>query len=483
MTMTGDLLGTLRYMSPEQALAKRVVVDHRSDIYSLGVTLYELLTLRPAFAATTGRNCCGKSPSRSRGRRGRSTPAFRRIWKRSSSRRSKRTPPIAMRRPRNSADDLSRFLQDRPITAKPANLHRRVAKWIRRNPTQVAAAALVMGISFVLAVVSTAIVGGAWADARDAQRQTATQRDRFLSERDTAFHNLYVADVRLAHQEWNSSHLASFDKLLDAHIPAQGQPDYRGWEWFYLKSLGQRELATLSGHTADVFSVAWSPDGRLLASGSADFTVKVWDAATWRERATLRGHTESVRSVAWSPDGLRLASSAGDDTLRVWDLASQKSILTIPTEFGWMTRNVVWNPEGTKLASCGTSGPSPNVGEGLTKIWDARTGQELLRMKGPSGLVFAVAWSPDGKRLASTGNYDVPHIRIWDADTGRLIREIEGVASGVAVSAVAWSPDGTRLAAVQTDFVQVWDTPEWGLQWRARAASRRCKLGWLEPQQ
>jgi hypothetical protein len=153
------------------------------------------------------------------------------------------------------------------------------------------------------------------------------------------------------------------------HLPADNKNDLRGWEWYYLKSLCHRELATLGGHTADVLTVAWSPDGQRLASGG-DFTVRVWDAATHEKLKTLKGHTDFIYSVAWSPDGIQIASTGWDKTVRVWNVDNGQTILEIPAS-DEVLRHVAWSPDGLRLATCGD--------DELVKI-KAKSGETELSM-------------------------------------------------------------------------------------------------------
>jgi len=201
---------------------------------------------------------------------------------------------------------------------------------------------------------------------------------------------------------------------------------------------------TLSGHSNYVSSVAWSPDGKRLATASYDETAKVWDAATGKELLTLSGHSNYVFSVAWSPDGMRLATG-GDNTAKVWDTNSGKELLTLSGHSGPVS-GVAWSPDGKRLAT--------GSWDKTAKVWDATTGKELLTLSGHNASVISVEWSPDGKWLV-TGSVDNT-AKVWDAATGKEPLTLSG--HNGAVISVAWSPDGKRLATGSGDkTAKVWD--------------------------
>jgi WD40 repeat protein len=203
-------------------------------------------------------------------------------------------------------------------------------------------------------------------------------------------------------------------------------------------------LRTLQGHTSWVVSVAWSPDGSFIASGSGDGTVKLWDVRTGQLLRTLQGHTSWVWSVAWSPDGSFIASGSYDHTVKLWDVRTGQLMRTLQGHTNWL-RSVAWSPDGTLLAS-GSS-------DYTMKLWDVRTGQLMRTLESPKE-VWSVAWSPDGTLLAG-GSGDCT-IRLWDIGTGQLLRTLQGHTGWVW--SVAWSPDGTLLASASFDqTVRLWD--------------------------
>ena len=224
-----------------------------------------------------------------------------------------------------------------------------------------------------------------------------------------------------------------------------------------------KELLTLS-RDYEVTSVAWSPDGERLATGSFDKTAKVSDAATGEIMLSLSGHEDWVLCVAWSPDGKRLVTGSQDETAKVWHAQTGKELLTmgrVPTATTWASHrvsSVAWSPDGNRLATTIFS----------AAVWDAGTGKKLLTLSGHDHSVLSVGWSPDGRRLA-TGSEDKT-AKVWDAkveddedDTlGLALERSEELLTlsghDDSVLSVGWSPDGRRLATGSKDkTARVWD--------------------------
>jgi WD40 repeat protein len=260
-----------------------------------------------------------------------------------------------------------------------------------------------------------------------------------LPEAEQQLHNaIFVSLVRLLTL---SGPVYSVAWSPDGKRLATGSEDKTAKVW---DAATGKELLTLSGHSAPVNSIAWSPDGKRLATGSDDKTAKVWDAATCKELLTLSGHRGKVLSVGWSPDDKRLATASYDATAKVWDVATGKELLTLSGHSG-MVLSVAWSPDGKRLATASY--------DKTAKVWDAATGKELLTLSGHRDIVLRAAWSPNGKRLA-TGNADTT-AKVWDAATGKELLTLSGPSS--YVFSVAWSPDGKRLATASDDKTKVWD--------------------------
>jgi hypothetical protein len=285
--------------------------------------------------------------------------------------------------------------------------------------------------------------------ADKGRRQAQAERNRAEAAAHRNLQLFYDADMNLAQHAWRSADIKRLLELLERHRPASGEEDsprdLRGFEWYYRWRLAHLHLLTVKGHESFVTSVAFSPDGKRLASGSLDKTIKISGAATGQEVLTLKGHESFVTSVAFSPDGKRLASGSEDKTIKLWDAATGQEVLTLKGHESAVF-SVAFSSDGKRLAS--------GSEDKTVKLWDAVTGQEVLTLKGHEDVVRSVAFSPDGKRLAS-GSWDKT-IKLWDAATGQEVLTLKGHES--AVYSVAFSPDGKRLASGSDDkTIKLWD--------------------------
>ncbi|NET02667.1 MAG: TIR domain-containing protein [Sphaerospermopsis sp. SIO1G1] len=206
-----------------------------------------------------------------------------------------------------------------------------------------------------------------------------------------------------------------------------------------------KQIRTLIGHNSYVNSISYSPDGKTLASGSFDNTIILWDVKTGKQILTLIGHNSTVNSISYSPDGKRLASGSGDNTIILWDVKTGKQIRTLNEDYLWIY-SVSYSPDGKTLAS----GSFDNT----IKLWDVETGKEIRTFSGHNSSVNSVSFSPDGKTLAS-GSFDNT-IKLWDVETGKEIRIFSGHNS--SVNSISYSPDGKTLASGSFDnTIKLWD--------------------------
>ena len=458
-------------------------MDTRSDIYSLGVLLYELLTgstplsrerFQQAAFAEVLRMIKEEEPPRPSTRLSDSGEALASISARRLMEPAGLTRLVrgeldwivmkSLEKDRNRryetasdlAADVRRYLADEPVLACPPSAAYRLRKFARRNRR-----AVVTAMAMALAVV-VAVAGLATSTLRIASEQRATAKalraetrakDELARTVERERRDAYFHRIALAHRELSADNLGRALELL-GECPG----DLRQWEWHYLMRLCRVEPVILRDK-AEVNSLAFSPDGEFLASAGGDGAIKVWNSRTGGVTRSLEGaHLGYASSVAFHPDGMHLASVGADGLVKVWDLTTGLPVFARPSGpvhvFG-TAYAAAFSPDGHRLAS---------GRDGVVEVWDWRNDRPLHAFPGHEKRAISVAFSRDGRRLAS-GSWG-GRVRLWDAEAGGepLSSFPESRDARHPVTAMAFGPDDGRLATASFDRrVDVWDTTTGGL--------------------
>jgi WD40 repeat protein len=487
-TRSGTILGSPCYIAPEQASGRVRDVGPTADVYSLGAILYEMLTGSPPFRSATALETLRRVQCEEPVRPTRLQPGIPRDLETICLKCLEKNPRLRYASAQELADELARYLDHKPIKARPLRAPARFGRWCRRQPALAGALGLALlalwatvGVSISFAFYqyqAKARLGAALKQVESHQRDVdllatnmAYEHGQGLCEQGDVGQGMLwlvrglktairagAADLQGALRANLGAWLQQLHTLetrweLSAPVLSVAfRPDGRAiltaaddgttrlWDVASGKPIGEPML-----HSGTVPGVAFSPDGRTILTGCVDARARLWDAATGRLIGEPLSHPMEVSAVAFSPDGRTILTGSWDKAARLWD-ARTRAPIGQPMKHADRISSVAFSPDGHSVVT--------GSWDHTARLWDARTGAPIGRPLQHQDFVWSVAFSPDGRRVL-TACFD-RKARFWDVATGETV----GVplSHQHCVSTVAYSPDGrTVLTGCQDATARLWD--------------------------
>jgi eukaryotic-like serine/threonine-protein kinase len=460
LTHTGDIVGTIRYMAPERFQG---LSDARSDIYSLGLTLYEMLALRPAFAETDRNKLIHQVAHDEPARPRKLDPEVPVDLETIVLKAMAKEPAHRYGSAAELAADLQRFVEDKPIQARRVSARERLWRWCRRNPGLASALGLAAALLLAVTILSTWF---AFAKANFAALQTslnkelAREQTQMLAEKDRA----EAVSRDLAASLDGSQRLSALMAIEKAQSLIDQRQTAPAMVWLGrglelapprasdLQRLSRSLLANLHWevpvltrvveHSSPIFALALSPDGKTIATGGGSYSshqadAQLWDLVTGKPVGPSLKHDNFVTTVAFSPDGKRLLTGSIDRTARLWEVPGGRPIGP-PLRLGAYVFSAVFSPDGKRVFTGG-------VEQG--QLWDAASARPLGPPLPYRGVLYAAAFSPDGKRIvtgSSDSNGQRGELQFWQGDSLRPLGP--PLVQSTGVTSVAFSLDGSQVA-------------------------------------
>jgi serine/threonine protein kinase/WD40 repeat protein len=487
MTMTGELLGTLRYMSPEQALAKRVVVDHRADIYSLGATLYELLTLRPPFEETDRTELLKRiafdEPISPRQVDHRIPVELETIILKAMRKSPDQRYATAM----ELADDLKRFLDGRPIQARPISLGERALFWANRNRALTAAAAGSLGVLALVALVASALVlransqtSAALQESRENEAKAKQSAVAAATSERTTRELLYAADMALAGAAWRNNQPGQVRMVLDRYTQSKTatdgliEDDLRGFEWYFLDRQTRPRSDLLFQTDKALYLIEFMPGGTEFFTAGEDSIVRWHDASTGKVLHSLDTQQTEINCVSYNPAGTLFATAGDDGTVKIWNAIDRTLLQSIK-----VTDLKCYYAKFINNEHVFTGGDTKSQ-----QLFNATTGESVREYVSPDAtaagvvapysLAAYVSRSKDRVWVqARSGSTRFRGVYEWDIDTGKSRR----IYNNIVTSVLADSTEQYLFVHSLDGFLRILDAKSGGDLWSTQVDVQTVALG------